>query len=387
MKDALLLLLPVLSTIIMRSSGLFMLLVSLLSLSENIHALAAGPRLPERRMAIQDEQPNRRRSWIARQIRKRKRRQNANEAGGGEEPITTADANSDTDLSVEQQVGLVELPEGVGASQEEREGLAVMKVLVEPVLQRISETNRNRYPDVYGEFRLLRFLRKEDHDPELAAQRFCEFLQWRIDRHIDRDIRAQVEVRPFAETDTTVADHLPIDFDLPLAAAEGSDDGLVAGYPRSKDFPKDASIVLHVGEWRTRALARLIGQQELSMETFLNHWIYQNESLNRKLYLESFSRKRFLYVDQICDLTKCHIGQLSPGFVSKVLKPWLSTTQRWYPDTTCQIRFVNPPSIIAYAWRVVAPLVDRNTVGKVIMCGGIKRQEMSSTNKNDDKIS
>jgi hypothetical protein len=289
--------------------------------------------------------------------------------------------DSDAEPGSEQQVGL---PEWVRASREEVERLAAMKALVEPALQRIPELNRKQYPDVYSDWRLLRFLRKDDdQDPGRSAARFREFLEWRIDNDIDRSIRAEVELRPFVETDTTVADHLPIDFDLPLA--EGPDDVLVAGYPRSEDFPDDASIVLHVGEWRTRALARLIYRKELSMETFLRHWIYQNESLHRKLYLESYNRKRFLYVDNICDLTTCHISQLSPGFVSKVLKPWLTTTQRYYPETTCQIRFVNPPSVITYGWRVVAPLVDRNTVGKVIMCPGIKRQEISS--KQDDKRS
>lgn len=347
-----------------------------MSLPDGIRALAAPRLVPQRRSTIRQRV---RKRWMVRQLRKRHRRR----AERGESIIENNRAaknvvDSGTDSL---SVGRLELPEWVGASREETEGLAAVKLLVEPALQRIPETNRNRYPDVYGDLRLLRFLRKDGiQDPSKAAARFREFLQWRVDRNIDQDIRARVELHPFVETDTRVADHLPIDFDLPLMAVDGPDDDrrLVAGYPRSQDYPQDASIVLHVGEWRTRALARILQRNELSMETFLRHWIYQNESLNRKLYLESYERKRFLYVDNICDLTACHIGQLSPGFVSNVLKPWLSTTQRYYPDTTCQVRFVNPPRVIAYGWRVVTPLVDRNTVGKVVFCPGIERQETTT---------
>ena len=89
------------------------------------------------------------------------------------------------------------------------------------------------------------------------------------------------------------------------------------------------------------------------------------ESLHQRLYLESIKAGRMVYIDEICDLKKMSIGQLSPSFVSKVARPWISVTQTYYPETAKRISFLNPPSILSVAWSIVAKMVSKSTVEKV----------------------
>jgi hypothetical protein len=96
------------------------------------------------------------------------------------------------------------------------------------------------------------------------------------------------------------------------------------------------------------------------------------ESLHRQLYLDSYRLEKMIYVDEICDLSGMRMQQFSPAFVTQVLKPWLSVTQTYYPETTKHIFFLNPPRIISLIWKIVAPMSSPGTVAKVRMVSGFE---------------
>lgn len=214
------------------------------------------------------------------------------------------------------------------------------------------------FPDVYGDFRLLRFLRKDKvQNPKSAATRYRNFLEWREDFKVD-DVRQRVERKPFMPPHhlQPVEDLIPCEFDV----SEGS-------------HPETIAALLHVGSWDTTKLTDMIRKKELSLDDFLQYWTYIFESLNSKLHEESMKRGRMVYVDEICDLRNMNMRQFSPGFVSFVLKPWLRLTQQNYPETTKRIFFLNPPRIISVVWNIVTPMASPGTIAKVQFRRAYKR--------------
>jgi len=212
------------------------------------------------------------------------------------------------------------------------------------------------FPDVYSDFRLLRFLRKDKvQDPVTAAVRYRQFLQWREDNHVD-EIRLQIEER-LRQGDKNVfvppkdvqrvSKYLPCIIE-PLKSCHGL-----------------IPVVLEVGEWDTKGLTKLIQSKELSIREFLAYWIHIYEALNLHLYQESFRTKRLVSVEEICDLSGLTLAHFSHPFVSHVLKPWVEMTQSNYPETTMSIVFLRPPRLFSLIWKWFSPLFSKGTIEKV----------------------
>jgi hypothetical protein len=263
----------------------------------------------------------------------------------------------------------ISLPNSFFDSEEEQQRLATMKFLLENDLRGLkNKTIRlankkvvlvaTAFPDAYGDLRLLRFLRKDKkQDPVSASMRFQSFLHWREENNVD-EIRAQVETQPFHPPSSLITDYMPCEFDLTETAL----------LEESNNLP----VVLNIGEWKTAAITKLVHQKEISLDGFIGHWIYMFESLHRQLYMDSYRLEKMMYVDEICDLSGMRMQQFSPAFVTQVLKPWLSVTQTYYPETTKHIFFLNPPSIIPLIWKIVAPMSSPGTVAKVRMVSGFQ---------------
>jgi hypothetical protein len=313
-----------------------------------------------------DRLDRRRSSWILRQLLRRRNQP-------GFHPGLKESTNLDQLLLLEEGVDALDvgcqeisLPSCFFGSQEEKKRLAEMKFHLEQDLHGLKKktvrlANKKvvpvgaAFPDVYGDLRLLRFLRKDkQQDPVSASIRYQRFLHWREENNVD-EIRAQVEKQPFHPPSNLVADYIPCEFDLTETVLEGS---------------SNLPIVLNVGKWKTAEISKLIHQKKLSLEDFLRYWIYMFESLHRQLYLESYRLQKMIYVDEICDLSGMRMQQFSPGFVSQVLKPWLSVTQTYYPETTRRISFLDPPRVLALVWKIVAPLASPGTVAKVRLFSG-----------------
>jgi len=253
------------------------------------------------------------------------------------------------------------------ANEIEEARLAAMKLLLQDDFDRldIDQQRIEAFQDVYGDLRLLRFLRKDkQQDAVSAATRYRAFIQWRMDNNVD-SIRAAVERKLFeppAKFDN-IAQLVPskLNFHNELASLLSTKDTVPA--------------ILYVGNWNTSQLTKKIrlgadNDGGIAMDDFLEYWIYIYESIHLYLYMESIARRHMVYVDEACDLTGMSLRQFSPVFVTTILKPWLRMTQLNYPETTRRIFFFNPPAIMNYAWNIVTPMASPGTVAKVRFCRG-----------------
>ena len=250
--------------------------------------------------------------------------------------------------------------------------LRQMKLLLHTDLQPILNSNLHEtYPDVYGDLRLLRFLRKsKERDANSASLRYRSFLKWRIEEKVD-SIRAMVEnacnnsqsLEPSDEKLQTLAEYFPCNFEYMLQ--EPTDDS------RKDIHGAVRPAILHIGNFDTTRITAKIqsSESDVSLRDFLNYWIYLYEAIHRHLYHQSIRVQKMTFLDEVCDLTNLSIKQFSPAFVTKVMKPWLKMTQSHYPETTRRIYVLKPPAIVNFAWRLVTPLLSQGTVDKIQIVG------------------
>jgi len=255
-------------------------------------------------------------------------------------------------------------------SIEEEIQLQQMKLLLESDMQSIIERGLHiKYPDVYGDLRLLRFLRKsEDRDVVSAADRYRSFIQWRGENNVDK-IHSNVdyysideEMSSFSPSDIKlqrVASYFPMNFDGMIGESNTiSNDDDTAFQP---------SATLYIRSFDTSGISSEIrsSHSDIALEDFLNYWIFTYESIHYHLYHRSVQCGEMIRLDEVCDLEGLTIQQFSPYFVTKVMKPWLTLTQAYYPETTRKIIVLNSPSIINIAWNLVTPLLSQGTVDKI----------------------
>jgi len=266
------------------------------------------------------------------------------------------------ELAEDEQTVLDELdiPDWACVDEGERHRLGVMKALLKDDFERIRDCTVEQngkqihvmeaFPDVYGDLRLLRYLRKDRvQNPGSAASRYKSFLDWRRSNDVDT-VRSDVERRPFSPPHQLdiLRELMPCEFDVKEG---GSEDTIPA--------------LLYVGQWDTAGVTKLIQKNEISVSCFMLYWTHIFESLNLKLHQVMMERKRMVFIDEIADLKGLSMGHFSPGFVQVVLKPWIKVTQANYPETTKRIIFLSPPRVISIIWNIVAPMASPGTVAKV----------------------
>lgn len=244
--------------------------------------------------------------------------------------------------------------------------LRLMKRLLEPELRAVAEDGlRTTYPDVYGDLRLLRFLRKSKvRDVVSSAERYRSFLAWRAENDVD-GIRALVaksddSATPFQPLDgrlQAVAEYFPMKFDYVLGS-------------RPESFVGDNAVrpaILYVGCFGTQGISEKIAssRSSVTLDDFLDYWVFLYESIHLHLYRQSILSGEMAFLDEVCDLDGLTVRQFGPYFVTKVMKPWLRMTQDNYPETTRRIYVLNPPPVVDLAWRLVTPLLSQGTVDKI----------------------
>ena len=271
-------------------------------------------------------------------------------------------------------------------SDEEQVKVQQMKALLDDELQRIYNHQLHKtYPDVYSDLRLLRFLRKsEERDVLSAAARYKSFLGWRMENRVD-DIRAVVveEGQDEVEDSTTTSSFDPSDERLQMvstffpmkfdhvtqpATTDAINKEAKASPKGSTCGPFQPAAILYIGLFDTKGISEQIkakSSSSISLDDFLNYWIYLYESIHYNLHQQSTHYGRMIFLDEVCDLSGLSIQQFSPYFVTKVMKPWLQMTQASYPETTRRIYVLNPPGIINLAWKLVTPLLSQGTVDKI----------------------
>lgn len=268
--------------------------------------------------------------------------------------------------AMEEMLRQTALPEGWEFKNEkEVKELATMKVILKKEFADLAHSVVTlqdgrvvnvvkQFPDVYGDMRLLRFLRKQKTEDAVAASAaYRKFLAWRKANDVD-NIRALVETRPFEVPTTSefVPDFLPFDF-------------RTKGQPENPSENIGAIILLSIGKWRTSELTSLIKRGELSLSDFSVYWIFIFESLHKCLYSESVKQKQMVFVEAISDLKGFSLRQITPAFVSLVLRPWISELQANYPETAKRINVVHPPKVVSLLWKAVNPMISPGTAAKI----------------------
>ncbi|CAB9527709.1 SEC14-like protein 1 [Seminavis robusta] len=286
---------------------------------------------------------------------KRRQRRQRGFLGGEQDPIPVGQR------AVERMKQQISLPLELENDDKELEALATMRVLLEKDFQHLKDKTvvlpdgqechvLTQFPDVYGDIRMLRFLRKDRaKNPVSASISYRKFLRWRRDNDVDL-VRAQVEVYPYKVPSKlqVISNLLPCDFD-------------------GHSFEDSVLISLYVGQWQTSDLARLIIQDdnELSLQDFLLYWTYNFEPLHKQLHAKSAAQKTMVFVNANSDLDGFRIQQLSPSFISIVLKPWVQQLQANYPETAKRIDVIHPPRVVALLWKLITPLLSPGTVAKI----------------------
>lgn len=267
---------------------------------------------------------------------------------------------------VVNMIGQVSLPPAWEfRNEKEISALASMKILLTDEYLDLANTTAalpgsgqvvsvvSHFPDVYGDIRLLRFLRKSKAgDPVAASLSFRRFLRWRKENNVD-EIRAAIESQPFQVPPNLqlLAELLPCGFDM-LRHGVASDSSPL--------------ITLCVGKWRTATLARVVRNEEMiSLADFLDYWTYLFESVHQHLYLASLMERKMVFVDAISDFSGFSLQQLSPSFVSVILRPWIKQLQSNYPETARRIDVVHPPKVVSLLSKLVVPLLSPGTAAKL----------------------
>ena len=207
------------------------------------------------------------------------------------------------------------------------------------------------FPDIYGDLRILRFLRKDKiQDPVTAAVRYRQFLRWRTENNVDQ-IRLQLEERLRLGNNDA--------FLLP-ASAEAVDDCLLF-HPLGA-HPKDAQtqVEIRLEQWDIDKLAKILrkgsGNGLLLQECF-GGWIYVFEELSFHLYHESLRTKQMVLADIHCNMRGIRLGNIHPVFLSRILRLLIHTAKSYYPETTVAIHFSCPSKFLSFILMILSSFV------------------------------
>jgi hypothetical protein len=254
------------------------------------------------------------------------------------------------------------LPSWALASESEARHLAAMKIVLKYDLEELRETTVTTmdgrilnvveaFPDIYGDLRILRFLRKDKiQDPVTAAVRYRQFLRWRTENNVDQ-IRLQLEERLRLGNNDA--------FLLP-ASAEAVDDCLL--FHPLGTHPKDAQtqVEIRLEQWDIDKLAKILrkgsGNGLLLQECF-GGWIYVFEELSFHLYHESLRTKQMVLADIHCNMRGIRLGNIHPVFLSRILRLLIHTAKSYYPETTVAIHFSCPSKFLSFILMILSSFV------------------------------
>ena len=274
-------------------------------------------------------------------------------------PSVSLDVTEVDPWGVKYEQSHLELPSWALASENEARHLAAMKIVLKYDLEELSETTIttmdgrilkvvDAFPDVYGDLRMLRFLRKDKiQDPVTAALRYRQFLRWRTENHVDR-IRLQLEER-----------QEPLGHDhafRPPASVESLHDCLP--FRLSVSHAKDAlaPVEIRLGQLDVDKLTQICRQgsgNRLLLQELMSHCIYIFEALSLHLYNESVRTKQMVLADLNCDFTGIRLGYIHPGFLSRVLRPLIHTAKSYYPETAVAIHYSHPSKVFSILWMIM----------------------------------
>ena len=168
-------------------------------------------------------------------------------------------------------------------------------------------------PDVHGDVRLLRFLRKCKGDCDNAVTWYRAMLAWRREEGVDR-VRARLVEEALRPHEFPCHDQLQALMPVTL-------------WSRRPRAHIDAVQVIYNGRWKTRGRVEAIRNGELTEAQFLLYWVYINEWLSLRIDALSRRHGRIAGVKLVCDMRDADpMRQFSKTFFS-MMGPWASMSQ------------------------------------------------------------
>jgi len=222
-----------------------------------------------------------------------------------------------------------------------------MRALLADDLARVEEW----LPDVHGDVRMLRFLRKCKGEEIVAVEWYRQMLEWRRKEGVDV-IRQRLVQQQMTPHDFPF--HAELQALMPVTVWSES--------PRAH---VDAIQVIYNGRWKTRGLVRAIRSGQITEQDFLRYWVFINEWLS--LRIDSLSRQhgRIAGIKLVCDMRDADpLKQFSKTFFT-MMGPWAAMSQDNYPMTSCNIYFVDAPKFFGVVWALIAPMLNEDTRSKI----------------------
>jgi len=194
--------------------------------------------------------------------------------------------------------------------------------------------------DVYGDVRLLRFLRKHS-TPAAASERYKEMLTWRTETRLDTD--ALTYGQPVCE----IASHEVLFRYMPVETAvswAGGDSEAARG---------DAVMCMQLGGWDTHGLVDAVSAGTVTEEQFEQYWARVNELVQLSLDAASRRHGRLAGMTLICDFRGTSWRQFSRPFLG-LMKRWAQLSE-FYPSTSTEILFLHAPSFFSCSGSSFSP--------------------------------
>ena len=271
----------------------------------------------------------------------------------------------DGEKVVKAKKGFVEVEREVSwIPAEEREKIAEMRRQLSADLAALPP-----WPELVGDIRLLRYLRKCNGESEAAVRLYQSTIVWRRENDVDR-IREDIVQNRLTIQDIVNGrvQFLMLDEANMTAAPNGqlfnaTQDDLIRSGKRILDFlpielaygfsEETGEMVqyLSAGRWNTRGIGSAWMEGRINREEFLRFWVYIAEVISIEADRLSRRQRRLTRVHEIVDVSGCSVGQVSKSFF-KLLKPWVQFVQSHYPETNRDILFCRTPFIFSFLWSV-----------------------------------
>lgn len=249
-------------------------------------------------------------------------------------------------------------------SPEEEAALVKLQAVLSQELPDASSTAW--YPEVHGEVRLLRFLRKAKGRVDVAACRYREMLQWRRDADVDavRDDLVQQSRRATGMRASDIRHFRPMQRMMPVTIWADQQRSTELAAATGLQLQPEGLQVFHIGRWDSRSLVAAKRRGEFTQEDFMEHWVYANEYVSLELERLSQERGEVAGLQLVCDFRGSSLRQVSRSFF-KMVAPWAAMSQDNYPSTSEDIVFLNTPGFVTAIWGLISPMIGQQTQSKI----------------------
>lgn len=240
------------------------------------------------------------------------------------------------------------------ARPEELTQLAQMRAALREGEPAVSTSSREvlAQPDVFGDLRLLRFLRAYSHDIPQATAAYRSMVAWRREAAIDDTVRQHILGKELGEAAMPHAEKVT---ELGMVGA------LNAGFSRKGQH---VNIAIDGAGDPTKLL---LGTSEDEIRAFFRSF-FELRALTCDA--ESRRRRRVVRSLTIRDLDNVGMHLVKHTKAVMILKRILGEALANYPESTSQVFFLNTPVMMSALWSIIKPMLSERSQAKCEFVGG-----------------